>query len=223
MNWHQHEKSIQKLLHEGIRLSGGKNPNKKIHKYMPGVYVMTQKEHDDQFVKVGMSWGSGGIYQRIKGQYKLCFHQKNEMFLRYCIISPRTKTDGKHTAEVLERKITRSFDTDTVASYSKEWVINAGESLFYSRITDVLRNNRELWTHVVKFSSRGWVTVANDGSSLSGLDRGHGTDVQALKGPRKVLAGGYKPVTARFKEALSKMLTIVPKKKAVAGGYLKKK
>ena len=83
MNFHSNEKELQKLLFIGKRNPTGKSKTKK-RCSNPGCYVISQKEYDP-FKKVGTSYGSGGLYYRIKN-YKLCYNKKAEFFVNYLVI-----------------------------------------------------------------------------------------------------------------------------------------
>ena len=56
-----------------------------------GIVVIEMIKYSNETFKLGMAWGSGGLYNRIIPQYKICFAGKDEFFLRYLVICPRQK------------------------------------------------------------------------------------------------------------------------------------
>ena len=79
MNLHQHQKHLQKLLHDGYKM-GGKEKKRRDQTYNTGMYVLSQNEKS-KFFKMGVSYGNtGGLYGRLK-DYKICHNRFDEWWL----------------------------------------------------------------------------------------------------------------------------------------------
>ena len=79
MNIHKHQKSIQELLQESTRISGGKTKSTR-KTFFPGCYIIARTLEKNLF-KLGCAYGAGGVYERIINQYKVCMPLKNSEFI----------------------------------------------------------------------------------------------------------------------------------------------
>ena len=71
-----------------------------------------------------MAYGQGGLFRRLI-DYKVCYSMEDEFWLKYVIITPEMKLDGKPFASLLEKLLLKNIGTQAEKSYSDEWLINA--------------------------------------------------------------------------------------------------
>jgi hypothetical protein len=178
MNYFVNQKHLRELLFERYRVPTGKSKTK-VPVYRPGCYILSRTEETQQ-QKLGEASGDGGLYSRITNQYKLCFHRKDELWVRYLVITPRHKEGSKTFAQILEKLLNSAIDTKDVDSYSKEWLVNDSRKDLERKIINILQRNRQYWTHFLKFDMAGWHSVINDGSPIN-LVPMYNKDTKALQ------------------------------------------
>lgn len=161
MNFHSNEKQLQKLLFIGKRDATGKTKTKK-RCSNAGCYVISQKDNDP-FKKIGTSYGSGGLYERIKN-YKLCYNKKTEFFVNYLVICPRIKLIGSSIsfAQIMEKLLINGIDAKAKESYSDEVILNIDSHKLYQDICKILDINRAYWSHFVVFDGGRWKVTRNN-------------------------------------------------------------
>ena len=147
MNFKDNEKKIKNLLHEQT-IDG------KFHGAR-GVYVWS-RDYSDTVMKFGVSYGRAGIYNRLRS-YKICYPFPSEYFIHMLIITP-TGDD----ARALEKKMLNAPNfrkLERNPNYPREYrIVSSFGSLF--RVVDkIMRDDPDLWTHVVVFNGDCWVTV----------------------------------------------------------------
>ena len=185
MNVHTYQKNLEQLLLTGERESKGKTKSLR-PTYYSGVYILSRSLENQNF-KLGMSWGTGGIYKRIISQYKICFAGKDEFFIRYLVICPRQKAGTKHFAYIMEKKLLQSIKTavpiegSDYGAYSTEYIF-VPEIKKLEETMSVVLNNEEYkpyYTHAIKFvkdgfykydTVRGFHTELQDFSKLVNLN-----------------------------------------------------
>ena len=198
MNVHQSEKQIKDLLVEGRRSSSGKNPNHTRRVNFPGVYVISRSLTDKGLMKIGEAHGSGGIINRVIGQYKICLPIKSEEFyLRYVVITPR-KTEGKkHYSQIMESKILDAMDLGVKDSYSDEYIFSNDDKHVEKKMVGVLDQSEEYFTTAIKFietgfhvyeKNKGFSTPIQDFNSLPALNIAINALLQLRKGKQKASA-----------------------------------
>ena len=184
MNVHTHQHDLEQLLRTGVRESKGKTKVRPT--YYSGVYILSRSLENQNF-KLGMSWGTGGIFKRIISQYKICFAGKNEFFIRYLVICPRQKEGKKHFAYMMEQELLLSIknkvpiEGSDYGAYSKEYIF-VPEIKKLEETMSVVLNNEEYkpyYTHAIKFvkdgfykydTVRGFHTELQDFSKLVNLN-----------------------------------------------------
>jgi hypothetical protein len=167
MNFTDNQFAIEKLLMLPDKVAGKKNKSA----YFKGVYIFS-RDYDDTSYKIGMAWGVGGLYQRLKN-YKICYPYKNEFFLQYLLISA-TADDAK----TLETKVLASKKLESVAENptvegrrSREWKMVSKREILNNVLKSSLSANLNLWTHCIVFGKTGWIIHTNNGQALPDLVR----------------------------------------------------
>ena len=186
MNVHTYQKNLEQLLRTGVRESKGKKTKAVRPTYYSGVYILSRSLENQNF-KLGMSWGTGGIYKRIISQYKICFAGKDEFFIRYLVICPKQKEGKKHFAYMMEQELLLSIknkvpiEGSDYGAYSKEYIF-VPEIKKLEETMSVVLNNEEYkpyYTHAIKFvkdgfykydTVRGFHTELQDFSKLVNLN-----------------------------------------------------
>ena len=157
MNFKDHEKKIQSFLKTGSRKSTGKT-EKNVATYQRGVYVISRFLNDD-YVKIGMAHGDGGLFQRLKS-YKICYPFKDEYFLQYLFIWPSSKNAEKLEKHILSRKDklhdigvadVKNECVKAEGRYRKEYRCSATKNVMNETIMEELNKHKELWSNVVIF------------------------------------------------------------------------
>lgn len=162
MNYHTHSKQIQSLLHNGFsERVNNKGILKKQKTYNTGIYMLSRIKDDHKF-KLGCSYGKSGIPNRIKRQYKIAYSGYNEMWLHYVIVCPNARVNKKPFALILEKLLLETIGNKDPASYSKEVLLMLNSEQLHRLVFKVLRTNRHLWTHIVKFDIDGWTILGNN-------------------------------------------------------------
>lgn len=132
MNYHSEKSFLKELLLKGKRWTSPKSENSKpklVNLYNSGVYIISRGEKDHE-MKLGLSTN---LYNRITGQYMICFPERNNFWCRYFFICPPTHT------KTLEKALLTGIKTLVPNQYSAEWVFNArGIADFESKIKAVL-------------------------------------------------------------------------------------
>jgi hypothetical protein len=190
MNFHSNEKQLQKLLFIGKREATGKSKTKK-RCHNPGSYIISQKEYDP-FVKVGTSYGSGGLYDRIK-HYKLCYNKKCDFFVNYLVISPRIKLVGSSIsyAQIMEKLLISGIDAKAKESYSDEVMMIIDANKLYNDIKKILDNNRAYWSHFVVFDGSRWKVYHYDESLNTSKQFTNDTEIINGKVPANHMISSY--------------------------------
>ena len=175
MNFVKYEKSIRKLLL--LPNKRDSKPNKKTGKitkkptYAKGVYVFSKDERSDVH-KIGLAWGNGGLYERLKG-YKLCFPFEDEFWLKFVIIGTSAADSKKLEKLVLASKRLRKIEpaTDLQGKKSLEYRITSSRTVLNQEIAKVLKANVNLWTHIVVFGSNSWRVIRHDANKVLKLSK----------------------------------------------------
>jgi hypothetical protein len=160
MNFTDEQKAIEKLLllpDKRVSIKGG---DKK--QYYKGVYIFS-RDVDDTSYKIGMAWGVGGIFQRLKN-YKICYPYENEFFIQYILISATSEDAKKLEKKILSsQKLKMIEQTTTVVAgkRSREWRIVSKRNILNGVLKSTLEANPNLWTHIVVFGETGWVVHTN--------------------------------------------------------------
>ena len=166
MNVHTYQKDLEQLLLTGERESQGKN---KVVRptYYSGVYILSRSLKNLNY-KLGMAWGTGGIFKRIISQYKICFAGKDEFFIRYLVICPRQKEGKKHFAYLMEQELLASIkdkvpideDSRKYGAYSKEYIFVPEIKKLEETMGEVLNNEKykPYYTQAIKFVKDGFHT-----------------------------------------------------------------
>lgn len=164
MNYHENQTKLRSLLHSNWRRKS--NSKHLVSVYNAGVYLISQGK-DSPFQKLGMASGLGGLYERLKN-YKLCFANTNEYWMKYMIICPRKNIkvgNGKQSfARKMELLLGGGINSKSSAHYSSEWQINVVSHKLRLSIETILDANRKYWSYVLKFTEKGWVVVKNNQS-----------------------------------------------------------
>ena len=187
MNVHTYQKNLEQLLLTGERESKGKTKSLR-PTYYSGVYILSRSLENQNF-KLGMSWGTGGIYKRIISQYKICFAGKDEFFIRYLVICPKQKAGKKHFAYLMEQEMLKSIktavpieeDVRKYEAYSNEYIFVPEITTLEKTMGQVLNNEKykPYYTHAIKFvedgfhkydTVRGFHTELQDFSKLVNLN-----------------------------------------------------
>tara|TARA_R110000823_G_scaffold209409_1_gene339642 strand:+ start:357 stop:929 length:573 start_codon:yes stop_codon:yes gene_type:complete len=152
-------------------------PDKRVSKtgslkkqYFKGVYIISRDLDDDTF-KIGVSYGLGGLYQRLTN-YKLCYPYANEYFLQYAIISA-TGDDAKLLEKsIFTSKILKNVERNESAEGKKssEYKIVAKKTTLQTAIAKKLTDNPDLWVYLIVFNSTGWRLVPNTGKEITSND-----------------------------------------------------
>ena len=164
MNFHKNKTTLQKLLRSSWRKKKNKNAYTSV--YNPGCYLISRLQHEP-FQKLGMAWGQTGLYNRITSQYKICYPKESELWVKYFIITPRQslKIPGHGKTMTFARKMElllgEGIDSVATEQYSEEWLLNVNAVKLDVSIRRILHNNRQYWTHVVKFFPTGWIIKTN--------------------------------------------------------------
>ena len=159
MNVKDKENDIKKLLlHPEQRASKGKVP-KLVDTFQKGLYVIS-RDVDDLTTKIGMAWGAGGIFQRVKS-YKICFPYPTELFIQYAIICPTAESAKELEKIVLKNRRLSTVEANPTAQgrRSEEYKVVASRKDLYDVITESLDAHGDLWTHVVVFGLDSWKVV----------------------------------------------------------------
>ena len=166
MNVHTNQKNLEQLLLTGERESQGKKKGVR-PTYYSGVYILSRSLKNLNF-KLGMAWGTGGIFKRIISQYKICFAGKDEFFIRYLVICPRQKEGKKHFAYLMEQellayikeKVPIDEDSRKYGAYSKEYMFVPEIKKLEETMGEVLNNEKykPYYTHAIKFVKDGFHT-----------------------------------------------------------------
>jgi hypothetical protein len=113
--------------------------------------------------KLGEAHGQGGLYERIIGQYKICFSlQSSEFFLRYLVICPREKEENLetkkqlHYSQIMEKEMLKTIDGEIHDSYSKEYLFEPKIDKFETKLYKVLKSHSNYYTTAIKFFRRGF-------------------------------------------------------------------
>ena len=169
MNIHTHQKSIQELLQEGSRISGGKKKSTR-KTFFPGCYILARTLGYNLF-KLGEAHGQGGLYERIIGQYKICMSLKNtEFYLRYLVIAHRQKEGTKNYSQILEKLLLTTIDSKVEDSYSKEYIFEPDITKLDAKMGIVLEANKHLYSHAIKFTKNGFRLFQHGGFSTPNMD-----------------------------------------------------
>jgi hypothetical protein len=139
--------------------------------YFKGVYIFS-RDLDDTSYKIGMAWGIGGLFQRLKS-YKICYPYKNEFFLQYLLISA-TADDAKDLEKkVLDSKrLTSIAENPTVEGRrSQEWKMVSKRAILNDVLKSTLKVHPNLWTHCIVFGKAGWIIHTNTDGSAPALVR----------------------------------------------------
>ena len=163
MNFVRYEKSVQKLLK--LPNKRDSKPNKKTGKvtkkptFYKGVYIFSKDEVSDVH-KIGMAWGAGGMFQRLKG-YKLCYPFENEFWVKLLIIGT-TSADSKKLEKLIlaSKRLKKVISSETLeGKKSMEYRITSSRTVLGEEIAKVLKTNLNLWTHIIVFGANGWKVI----------------------------------------------------------------
>jgi hypothetical protein len=163
MNFKENMEDLRQLLRKGTtKTSKGKNKAT----YQMGTYMFT-RDFNDNHTKVGVSYGSGGVYTRLKS-YKICYSFPDEFYIQKIIIS-QTSDDAKE----VERLILKSKRLKILENKgaSKEWKIYNNTQVLNNVIKSVLDRNPNIWSHIIVFNVESWKIIRNTGHALKGLSR----------------------------------------------------
>ena len=164
MNFIDNQLQIDELLLLPDKVGGKKN-------YFKGVYIFS-RDYDDTSYKIGMAWGKGGLFERLKS-YKICYPYKNEFFLQYLLIST-TSDDAKtlETTVLASKKLVSVIENTTAEGRrSREWKMVSKRVILNDVLKTSLAANPNLWTHCIVFGMTGWIIHTNNGKALPDLVR----------------------------------------------------
>ena len=167
MNFTDNQFAIEKLLMLPDKVAGKKNKSA----YFKGVYIFS-RDYDDNSYKIGMAWGIGGLFQRLKS-YKICYPYKNEFFLQYLLISATADDAKTLETKVLASKKLESVDENPTVEgrRSREWKMVSKREVLNNVLKSSLNANPNLWTHCIVFGKTGWIIHINNGKALPDLVR----------------------------------------------------
>ena len=167
MNFTDNQFAIEKLLMLPDKVAGKKNKSA----YFKGVYIFS-RDYDDNSYKIGMAWGIGGLFQRLKS-YKICYPYKNEFFLQYLLISATADDAKTLETKVLASKKLESVDENPTVEgrRSREWKMVSKREVLNNVLKSSLNANPNLWTHCIVFGKTGWIIHINSGKALPDLVR----------------------------------------------------
>ena len=167
MNFTDNQFAIEKLLMLPDKVAGKKNKSA----YFKGVYIFS-RDYDDTSYKIGMAWGIGGLFQRLKN-YKICYPYKNEFFLQYLLISATADDAKTLETKVLASKKLESVDENPTVEgrRSREWKMVSKREVLNNVLKSSLTANQNLWTHCIVFGKTGWIIHTNHGQALPDLVR----------------------------------------------------
>ena len=167
MNFTDNQFAIEKLLMLPDKVAGKKNKSA----YFKGVYIFS-RDYDDNSYKIGMAWGIGGLFQRLKS-YKICYPYKNEFFLQYLLISATADDAKTLETKVLASKKLESVDENPTVEgrRSREWKMVSKREVLNNVLKTSLTANQNLWTHCIVFGKTGWIIHINHGQALPDLVR----------------------------------------------------
>ena len=143
--------------------------------HYPGVYVISRKKQDKQ-MKLGEAHGNGGLYDRIRNQYKICMSinqgENLEFFLRYLIITPRErvgdKSRGKHYSQKMEKdllNLLKAKEQIYEDSYSDE-VLFTGDDGLEKSMFEILKKNKKYFTIAIKFADK-YMYIYEEGNGFN--------------------------------------------------------
>ena len=167
MNFTDNQFAIEKLLMLPDKVAGKKNKSA----YFKGVYIFS-RDYDDNSYKIGMAWGVGGLFQRLKN-YKICYPYKNEFFLQYLLISATADDAKTLETKVLASKKLESVDENPTVEgrRSREWKMVSKREVLNNVLKTSLTANQNFWTHCIVFGKTGWIIHTNHGQALPDLVR----------------------------------------------------
>ena len=167
MNFTDNQFAIEKLLMLPDKVAGKKNKSA----YFKGVYIFS-RDYDDNSYKIGMAWGIGGLFQRLKS-YKICYPYKNEFFLQYLLISATADDAKTLETKVLASKKLESVDENPTVEgrRSREWKMVSKREVLNNVLKSSLNANPNLWTPCIVFGKTGWIIHINNGKALPDLVR----------------------------------------------------
>ena len=166
MNFKKQENKIKKLLVLAEKRASTSAKKKTTYKYQfqKGVYVFSRLRDDDN-VKIGMAYGNGGLFERLK-TYKICYPFPNEFNLQYLFIC------NKDNAKILEKTILARTDKlkhiekaedfgeeKDEGKHSLEWRFTAKKDILNATLIEELNKNPTLWKYAVVFGANSWKII----------------------------------------------------------------
>ena len=146
-------------------MSKGKAP-KLVDTFQKGLYIIS-RDVDDLTTKIGMAWGAGGLFQRVKS-YKICFPYETELFIQFAIICPSAESSKALEKIVLRHGQLTMVEANSTAQgrRSEEYKVVSSKKVLYDVITNSLDSNPDMWTHVVVFGLNFWKVVKKGDTTL---------------------------------------------------------
>ncbi len=210
MNIHKHQASIKKLLHEGDRQSKSTKASKKVDTYFSGCYIISQDLKTDVY-KLGESYGSGGLYNRIIKQYKICMPLKSEQFyLHYIVVCPRKKEGKINYSHIMEQTLQKAINSDVYDSYSREYFFNIDNNNTENKIVECLKQMQKYFLIAIKFSQSGFYLFGSEKFEPKLYSFSQLSEIGNLKAPEALLSLSREPPKEAPKR--KKIVLNIPKK-----------
>ena len=158
MNFKDKQVDIQLLLESGSRTN---SKEKKVPTYNKGVYIFSRKLNDDVH-KIGVAFGSGGIYERLKS-YKICYPFKNEFYIQYIITCETVAKAKRLEKTILKNHRLKNVATNIVAQgkTSQEHKFTSKNSVLKDVLVNTLNEHKGIWEYVAVFGEKGWKIIQN--------------------------------------------------------------
>lgn len=158
MNFKDKQVDLQLLLESGSRTN---SKEKKVPTYNKGVYIFSRKLNDDVH-KIGVAFGSGGIYERLKS-YKICYPFKDEFYIQYIITCETVAKAKRLEKTILKNHRLKNVATNIVAQgkTSQEHKFTSKNAVLKDVLVNTLNEHKGIWEYVAVFGEKGWKIIQN--------------------------------------------------------------
>lgn len=171
MNFNSHYKEVKRLLLRPDKRKSANSNKPDQQQYYPGIYVISRDKELDKNqqlqYKIGMAWGSGGIYKRMDG-YKVGFPYEDEFWMHFCIITRNVEDTKKLEKIILNYNSMEKVKNPRSTSQFLEYRIVVMKTTLQDALLKALRDHPKLWDYCVVFGLSGWKILPNTGADLIG-------------------------------------------------------
>ena len=148
MNFIENETNFKKLLVSGTRKT--KRGETK-DTYYRGMYIFS-RDLDDVRFKVGLAWGQGGLFERLKKQYRICYPFPKEFYIHFMVLS-LTPEHARKVEKLMLSKLKTIASINNSSKANREWkIVNKREDLKL-KLREMLNENRNLWFALIVFNT----------------------------------------------------------------------